>query len=106
MAGIEDQLVEAFRAGLAAASALHTSDVMTKAEANYRPCDTGSDSCCGNCACYSDGACSIVAGKVQESMTCDEFQPAADSTSGTDSNTTGSGSQSATPKPESAVTGG
>lgn len=108
MAGIEDQLVEAFRAGLAAATALHTSDVMTKAEANYRPCDSESmDNCCGDCSCYSDGACSIVSGKISENMTCDEFTPGTDSTSSGEADSTGSSSKSTSPvKPEDAVTGG
>ena len=78
MSGIEDQLVAAFKAGLAASSSLQSSEVMTKAEANYGPCQDGSNDCCSNCSCYSGGdtgSCSIVSGKISGNMTCDEFSP-------------------------------
>ncbi len=82
MSGIEDQLVAAFKAGLAASSSLQSDGVMTKAEANYGPCQDGSN-CCGDCSCYSPGnggtgSCSIVSGKISENMTCDQFSPKSD----------------------------
>lgn len=82
MAGLVDQLAQAFKHGhkMGSTDILTPGDttdtLSTKAEVNYRNADPSSTDSCGGCL-HFDGKskCDIVAGKISESMVCDKFEP-------------------------------
>jgi len=81
-AGIEAQLVKAYRAGLkfnvkdlegSLANSIDTTEMMTKAEAGYRQA-SDSKEMCQNCDMYhKNKTCDIVSGTIQPDGVSDYF---------------------------------